>query len=173
MQEIYIEQIRKILVNKKKLEKELEIKIGNKGKNVFVEGSPEKVYLAIEVLEAVSSGFSVDKALLLKEDGVIFQVLNIKDITKRNDLERIKGRVIGTQGKTLDTLRKLTDCEISVHDNQIGIIGLAENIADSIQAITSLVHGSKQGNVYARLEKEKKKRRLRQPDDEDFGLDRN
>lgn len=164
MQEIYIEQVRKIIQNKKQIESELGVKINNRGKNVFVDGPAEKEYIALKLLEAVNVGFSIAKALLLKEDNMMLQVLNIKDITKRNDLERIKGRIIGTRGRTLSTLHHLTNCELSLYDNQIGIIGFSENIENTIQAITSLIKGSKQGNVYARLEKEKKKKRLNDSD---------
>ena len=95
----------------------------------------------------------------LKNEGFIFQKINIKNITRRNDLERIRARIIGTKGKTLRTLQSLTNCEFSIKNNEIGIIGPVEEIEEAIQAATSLVQGSKQGNVYSRLEKNKKKKR--------------
>jgi ribosomal RNA assembly protein len=160
MQEIYVENISKVLTNKEKLEEKLEVKITNKGKNVFIDGEPHQEYLALEVLDAINLNFSVEQALTLQEENKVLYSLNIKDITKRSGLERIRARIIGTNGKTIKTLAKLTACLISLADNQIGIIGNAEDIQDSVQAITSLVHGSKQGNVYARLEREKKKKRM-------------
>jgi len=60
----------------------------------------------------------------------------------------------------LATLSKLTNCAISLQDNEIGLIGDAEKMDDAVQAVTSLVQGSKQGNVYSRLERECKKKRL-------------
>jgi len=161
MQETYVENIRKVLQNKQRFEKELEIKITNKGKNVFVDGSPEKEYIAIEVLKAINLDFSIENALLLKQENNILQTLNIKDITKRHDLERVRARIIGTRGKTLKTLNNLTNCTVSLHDNQVGIIGDAEEIEDAVQAFTSLIHGSKQGNVYARTERIKKQKKIK------------
>ncbi|MFA5174123.1 MAG: KH domain-containing protein [Candidatus Pacearchaeota archaeon] len=160
MQEIYIEELGKIIQNKNKLEESLDIKITNKGKNIFVDGSPENEFIALEILEALSCGFTLDCALQLKNEENLLQILNIKDITKRRDLETVKGRIIGTQGKTLRTIYNLTDCNIAVKENKVGIIGHAEDIEDAIQSIESLIHGSKQGNVYARLEKQKKKKRM-------------
>jgi ribosomal RNA assembly protein len=160
MQEIYIENTAEVLKNKSKLEKELKIKLSNKGKNIFISGKPEDEFLALEVLEAIKTGFSADRALELKQEGIIFQRLDIKDLTKRKDLERIRGRIIGKKGRTLHTLHNLTGCGISLHDNEIGIIGDAEEIEDAIQALTSLVQGSKQSHVYARLEKLRKEKRL-------------
>ncbi len=161
MQEIYVEDIKKVLQNKKKLESELNIKITNKGKNLFVDGSADNEFIAMQVIEAINCGFSAYRALLLKQDEMILQRLNIKGVTKRHDLERIRARIIGKKGKTLKTLKNLTDCATSLHNNQIGIIGNAQEVEDAIQAVTSIIHGSKQGNVYSRLEKRRKTKKLR------------
>ena len=150
-----------VLPNKKKLEKELGVKITNKGKNLFVNGKAEKEYTALEVMQAINLNFSVNKALLLKNDNTILQTLNIKNITKRHDLERVRARIIGTKGKTLQTINNLTNCEVSLKDNKIGIIGNTEYIEEAIQALISLIQGSKQGNVYSRVEREKKRKRMR------------
>ncbi len=159
-QEIYIESIRKVMDNQYKLQKELQVKITNKGKNVFVDGEGDKEFIALNVLEALGLGFSIDNALLLKDEGIIFQILNIKDLTKRKDLREVKARIIGTYRKTLDNLENLSGCAICLHENKVGIIGRADCIGDAIIALKSLIQGSKQGNVYARLERERKKKRL-------------
>ena len=159
MQEIYLENAKKVLNNKPKIERELKVKITNKGKNIFVDGAAENEFITIEVLEAINFGFHVDTALQLKNEEIIFQTINIKDITKRNDLARIKARIIGTLGKTLKTLETLTECEICLHDSRIAIIGDCEEIEDAIQALTSIIQGSKQSNVYARLEKHRRDKR--------------
>ncbi|MEK6859213.1 MAG: KH domain-containing protein [Nanoarchaeota archaeon] len=163
-QEIYIENIMEVLKNKNRIQKELNVKITNKGKLVFIDGQGEKEYLALKVLEAVNLGFSVDKSLLLKDEEIILQTLNIKNITKRNDLERVRARIIGTHGKTIANLSKLTDCHLSLNNNQVGIIGNINNIEEAMIALRILIQGSKQGNVYARLEKKKRQKRLSQPE---------
>lgn len=160
MQEIYVEDLKKVLRDKKRLERELKIRISNRGQNIFINGNPEEEFIAIEVLKAINLGFSVSSALSLNQEGVILQIVNIKELTKRNDLKRIRARIIGTHGKTLKILKDLTSCNLSLHNNQIGIIGDAEEIEDAIIALTSLIQGSKHGNVYSRLEKVGKKKRL-------------
>jgi len=159
-QEIYVENIKEVLKNKPELEKELNIKLINKGKLFFIEGDGEDEYMGLKVLGAVNLGFSVERALLLKNEDTILNILNIKDITKRNDLERVRGRIIGTHGKTIANMCKLTDCQISLHDNQVGIIGNINDIKEATIALRILIQGSRQGNVYARLEKKKKQKRL-------------
>jgi KH domain-containing protein len=160
VQETYVESINKVLMHSRELEKELKVKIRNKGKLLFVEGAGDDEYLALEVVKALDLGFSMDTALQLKDEEVVFQVFNIKDLTRRTDLERIRARIIGVHGKALQTMETLTDCDIAVHDNKIGIIGTSSCIDEGIIAIKSIVQGSKHGNVYARLEKKKKEKRL-------------
>lgn len=159
MQEIYVENIKEFIRAKSKLEKSLGIKLFNKGKNVFVEGPADKEFIALKILEAIKIGFSADRSLELKNENFMIQKINIKNITKRNDLSRIRARIIGTKGKTLRTLKGLTDCDFAMSDNEIGIIGPIDEIEEAIQAITSIIQGSKQGNVYSRLEKKRKKKK--------------
>mgnify|MGYP001273834400 CR=1 FL=1 len=168
MQEIYVENLKEVLRSKFRLQKELGIKLTNKGKNVFVNGPADKEFVAIEVLEAINLGFSADRALELTRNGFMLQTVHIKDITKRHDLERVRARIIGTQGRTLKTLQNLTNCDLAMNDNEIGLIGPIQEMEDAVQAVTSLVQGSKQGNVYGRLERQRKKKGL---DDSELELD--
>ncbi len=162
MQQTYTEYPEKILQNKKKLELELQVKITNKEKNIFINGDAEKEYTALQVIEAINIGFSVERALFLKNENIILQTINIKNITKKKDLEKIRARIIGKHGKTLKTIKNLTNCVISLKNNQVGIIGNTEEIENTIQALKSIIQGSKQGNVYSRIEREKKRKRLRE-----------
>ena len=152
-QGIITNNLKEVLNNKERLRKELGIKITNKGRIILIEGAPENEYLGLKILEAVNLGFSIEKALLLKDEEVIFHVINIKDITRRKDLVHIRARIIGTEGKTKKNIENLSDCLVSMHNNQVGIIGEAGCIEEAIIAMKSLIQGSKQGNVYARLER--------------------
>lgn len=164
MQELYVESLHELLRNKRRIERELHIKLRHIGKNVFVEGKAEDEYLALEVLKAVQLGFSVDTSLHLKEEGILLYEVNIKDVTKRKDFERVRGRIIGTHGRTLQTLKTLTGCSFSLSYNMVGIIGDSDTIYDAIDAVRSLIQGSTQGNVYSRLEKQRREKRLRSRD---------
>jgi len=107
------------------------------------------------------------EALFITHEDFILEKINIKDITKRHDLNRVRGRIIGTRGKTLETLESLSDCFISLHDNTVGIIGRAEEIETSMQAIKAIIRGKKQSKTYSYLEREKSKP---VPLSEDLGL---
>lgn len=153
MKKIICEKLPRILKNKKKLSEVLEVTITNRGKEIYLEGTPENEYTAEKVIDAINFGFVISKALLIKKEDLMFEILNIKDHTSRKDLERIRGRIIGKAGKTLKTLSDLSECFIEINENHIGIIGLPESIEIAQEALISIIKGSKQANVYAHLEK--------------------
>ena len=160
VQEIYIEPVGKVIQNIKQLKKELGVKITNKGKLVFIDGDADKEFEALQVMEAINLDFPIEQTLELTNENIILQTVHIKDITKRHDLERVRARVIGTQGKTLKTLNNITGCHFALSDNEVGIIGNTEDIEEARQAVISLIQGSKQSNVYTRTERLRKQKRL-------------
>jgi KH domain-containing protein len=147
------EDISKVIKNKNKLERLLNVKIIINKEEISVEGSPENEYLAEKVIDAINLGFPLPVALLIKEEDFLFEILDIKKYTHRKDLETIRARIIGKDGKTLRTLNTLTDCYFEIKNNSVGIIGSPELIRTSQDAVISLIQGSKQANVYAFLEK--------------------
>jgi len=153
MIKILSEKLPRILKNKKRLEKTLNVKITNRGKEVYIEGEAEEEFIAENVVEALNFGFPFSTALILKDGETIFETINIKDHTNRKDLERVRARIIGTKGKTLKTLTQLTKCSFELKDNEVGIIGDPEYIERAQEAVISIIKGSKQSNVYAHLEK--------------------
>jgi ribosomal RNA assembly protein len=155
MKKIISEKLPRITKNKKQLGKELKVKITNRGKEVFIEGKPEDEYIAEKVIEALNFGFPFSAAILIKKEGYTFEILNIKDYTRRKDLEKVRARLIGKKGKTLKTLSDLTECFFELKDNEIGVIGAPEKIKNAQDAIMQIAQGSKQGNVYKFLEKNK------------------
>jgi ribosomal RNA assembly protein len=153
MIQIYSEKLPRILKNKKILEKKLKVKITNQGREVFVDGKPEDEYTAEKVISALNFGFEFGIAILIKEEDNMFEVIAIKDHTKRRDLSRIRARIIGKQGKTKKTFTNLTKCFFEIRDNEVGIIGEPEHIENAQTAIISIIKGTKQSNVYSYLEK--------------------
>ncbi|MEK6895197.1 MAG: hypothetical protein AABX48_01630 [Nanoarchaeota archaeon] len=153
MIKIIAEKPKRILLLEKQLESELKVKISNKGREFSLDGTPEREYFAEKIILAIDFGFEHSDAMLLNDEDFLFEVLNIKDYTKKDNLERIRGRIIGTERKTLDTLEQLTDCFFQLRNNQVAIIGPSERIKYAQEAIINLVKGTKQANVYARLEK--------------------
>ena len=149
MKNFYSESaIGKIKRNKIMLEKELSVKISFKGKKIMISGAEIREYVAEKVIEAIDMGFSLSSALLLKNENYVFEKLPIKSITRRKNLKEVRGRIVGSKGRTKRTMENLSDCQIVMHDNDVGIIGNAEDIHEAVTALTSLIKGSRQSNVY-------------------------
>ncbi len=153
MKVLIIDKLARIIKNKANLEKTLKIKIKNRGKEVSIEGEAEDEYVAEKVIEALDFGFPYSAAISIKKDDMLFEILNIKDHTKRSDLERVRARIIGKGGKTIKTIADLSKCFLELKDNNIGIIGPPENISAIQTGIISIIKGSKQANIYSYLEK--------------------
>lgn len=158
MRILFLNKTRKIKENIPELEKKLNVKILVEGRKVSLSGSEIDEYEAEPILEAISLGFSTGQAVQLKNEEFIFRKINIKDFTKRRDLSQIRARIVGTEGKTKRAIGNISNCEISLSGNTIGIIGSIVYIEDAITALKSLIKGSKQANVYKYLEKRNRER---------------
>jgi len=154
---IHSDKLPRILKNRKHLEERLNVKITNKGREVFINGKPEDEYIAEKVIEALNYGFEFKEAMLIKEEDFVLEIISIKDFTRRNDLIRIRARIIGKQGKAKKTLNELTKCFFQVKDNEVAILGDPEHIYNAQEAIKLIIKGSKHANVYKYLERNQPK----------------
>ena len=118
------------------------------------------LYLAREIVRAIGRGFNPEIALLLLRQDYAFELISIQDYTRTpNDLERLRGRVIGEGGKSRRIIEDLTETSICVFGKTAGIIGPADDITDARRAIESLLAGSPHAHVYRWLERRRKRRR--------------
>ena len=141
------------------------IKVDSKEGDVFVSGTDALgLYNAREVIKAIGRGFNPDIAHLLLKPDYCFEIVSVADFAKSKDSEkRLKGRVIGSEGKSRKLIEELTESYISVYGKTISIISEPETSLIAKQAIEALLNGSTHANVYKWLEKKRreiKKKRL-------------
>ncbi|MBW2967321.1 KH domain-containing protein [Candidatus Woesearchaeota archaeon] len=146
---------------KKKIESETNSKIhidSDEG-DVRITGNDSLgLFSAREIIKAVGRGFSPEVALQILKSDYAFELLNLQDYIgkSQNTAKRLKGRVIGTEGKTRKYIETTTETNISVYGKTIGIIGEAEKVLLARRAIESLLAGATHSSVYKWLEKKKK-----------------
>jgi len=157
MKKILVEKLPRIIKAKKKIERDLNIKLSNRGKEIYIEGTPQNEYIAEKAIDAIDFGFSIAIATSMKKEELDFEKINIKGYTHSKNLERVRGRLIGTKGKTLQTLSNLTNCYFERKDSEIGIIGNPEDMAIATEAVIMLAQGAKHGNVYKNIERNRPK----------------
>jgi arCOG04150 universal archaeal KH domain protein len=84
-------------------------------------------------------------------------MLDVLDISKmastKSDMERIKGRIIGKDGRSREIMERLSGTKVSVYGKTVSVLGYPEQIRVARTAIEMLLDGAPHGNVYSFLEK--------------------
>jgi ribosomal RNA assembly protein len=154
------------------LEKEADCKINvdSKEGDVSLIGKDAiKLFALREVIKAIGRGFNPELAKQLFKQDYALEVIPLNDYSKEKTAQlRLKGRVIGADGKSRNTLESLTDCSISVYGKTIAIIGNVENIGNCKRAVESLLAGSPHANVYKSLERQRRMSKTKFLEDQGF-----
>jgi ribosomal RNA assembly protein len=151
---------------KKELEKETNSKItvdSNEG-DVTISGKDSiGLFSAKEVVTAISRGFNPDIAKLLLKQDYLFEIVSLNDFASTPaEMMRLKGRVIGQEGRSRKIIEEMTETNICIYGKTIGIIGLPDNLFMAKQAIVSLLQGSRHATVFKNLEQRRKE--LKKPE---------
>lgn len=127
--------------------------------DIFIEGDSLDVFNCLNVVKAIARGFNPDIALKLLDEDTSIEIISLDEFSRsKKDIIRLKSRLIGTQGRARSHLEELTSTNISVYGKTISIIGRTDDVFIARQGIINLINGSKHGNVYLFIEKQKKKR---------------
>jgi ribosomal RNA assembly protein len=120
-----------------------------------------RLYEAREVIRAISRGFNPETALLLLKTDYALDIISMVDYAgkSKNNMLRIKGRVIGSEGKAKREVERLTNCSISVYGKTVAIIGEVADVASARRAVENLLEGATHATVYRFLEKKRRARR--------------
>jgi len=116
----------------------------------------------MDVVKAVGRGFSPDKACRLFEDDEYLEVVDLKEFVgdRSNQLTRIRGRLIGKDGKTRSIIEELTRCSMTVYGNTVALIGNSVSLPVAKHAIELILNGSEHSTVYHYLESQRPKLRI-------------
>lgn len=115
------------------------------------------LYTLRDVVRAVGRGFNPEIAELLLRNDYAFELITLMDYNKhKNHHQRLKGRVIGKEGKTRELIEQLMEVHVSVYGKTIGIIGPIENVVSAVRAIDMLLSGSPHASVYKWMEQKRK-----------------
>lgn len=110
------------------------------------------------IIKAIGRGFNPNIALLLTKEDYSFEVIDITEFAgkSKKKLQRIKARIIGTEGKAWKTVERLTGCHLVVYGKTVSIIGHAEVIELARQAVEDLLKGAPHSNVYKFVQDKRK-----------------
>jgi ribosomal RNA assembly protein len=120
---------------------------------------PTVLFRAKEVITAIGRGFSPEHAFrLLEDDESVLEVIDLRETVGRSqsEMKRLKGRIIGKEGKTRMLIEELTEANISVYGHTVSIIGNVEQAEVAKEAIRMLIRGSLHHTVYRFLHRKRR-----------------
>jgi ribosomal RNA assembly protein len=127
---------------------------------------PSMLFSAKDVVTALGRGFSPEHAFrLIRDDQTVLDILDLRVVFGKSeaDIKRVKGRIIGMNGKTRGIIEELTDANVAVYGHTVAIIGTMDQLVVAREAIEMLIKGSMHGTVYRflhRKRRELKKKKL-------------
>ena len=122
---------------------------------------PLRALQLLDVIKAIGRGFSPERAMRLFQDDEYFEVIDLKEFGSRsNQMSRIRGRIIGHDGKTRELIEDLAGVSMSVYGNTVSLIGSSAGLPVAKHAIEMLLNGSEHSTVYRYLEGQRPKLRI-------------
>ena len=155
------------------IEKRLKVQLNVDSKTGDVEISlnedaddPSLIFRAKEVVLAIGRGFSPENAFrLLEDEDQMLEIIDLREIFGRSqsDIRRVKGRIIGKDGKTRRIIEEMSGAVLSVYGHTVSIIGDLDGVEIARAAVRLLIKGSSHRTVYRflyRKREELKRRKL-------------
>lgn len=133
------------------------IKVSSKEGDVTIEGEDSlKVIKTKDIVKAVGRGFNPEIALELTKEEMILDLINIQDFSGKSKKaeERLKSRVIGTDGKARKMLEKMTNTNICVYGKTVAIIGKQEDVYLARRGVEIILNGAPHNNAYHWIQKQ-------------------
>lgn len=146
--------------NKKRIETTFQVNLTVDSETGNVEITPQTDQTDVSVLftvrnisQAIGRGFSPKRAMTLLNEDQDILVLDMEEYvgTSRNALNRVKGRIIGKEGKSRALLEELTECLISVYGGTVAMIGSYEMLPVAKEAVEMLINGAFHKTVWNHL----------------------
>jgi ribosomal RNA assembly protein len=143
-----------------KLQVKLDIDKEGSVKIILWENStdPSLLLRAKDMVTAIGRGFPPETAFrLIKNEDDIFDMIDLRIIFGRaeSDIIRIKGRIIGSEGKTRKLIEELTEADVVVYGHTIGIIGSFTEADAARNAVQMVIDGCEHHTVYNYLQKKR------------------
>lgn len=127
---------------------------------------PLLLFKTKDVVTAIGRGFSPQHAFrLIRDETALLDMIDLRTVfgKSESDIKRVKGRIIGMNGKTRRLIEELTETNLAIFGHTVSIIGTFEQVGYAREAVQMLVRGSLHSTVYRflnRARRELKKKSL-------------
>jgi ribosomal RNA assembly protein len=119
---------------------------------------PSTLFRARDVVTAIGRGFAPEHAFrLIRDEEAVLDVIDLRDVFGRSesDIKRVKGRIIGMEGKTRKIIEDLSGADVVVYGHTVGIVGTFEQANIARTAVQMLIDGCQHHSVYKYLAKKR------------------
>ena len=102
------------------------------------------LFTVSNIIKAIGRGFNPKRAMLLTNEDFDLGIIDLEDYvgTSTNAQNRVKGRIIGREGKSRLLIEELTETQISIYGSTVSIIGNIEALPAAKEAVAMLIRGS-------------------------------
>jgi len=117
------------------------------------EVNPLAVLKAKDVITAIARGFPPEKAFRLFDEDMMLDILNLRELfgKSESDIQRVKGRIIGRDGKSRRSIEEITQADLSIYGHTIGIVGNYDAITLAREGVEMLIKGRQHATVFQYL----------------------
>ena len=116
-----------------------------------------------DLIKAIGRGMSPKRALRLLDDDLFFLMLDMREWVGKqaNQQRRMRGRLIGRDGRIRKLIQEHSGCEIAIYGSTIVLVGDEDGLPLASNAVERILRGAEHSSVIKSLERERRDRRLR------------
>jgi len=145
-------------VSKNEIEREgnVRLRIDSKTGEIKIRSKDAlSAYQGANVIRAVARGFPPEIARKLFKPDYSYEVISLEEfIRNKKDLIRMRGRLIGTEGKSRDRIQFLTQTQIRIQGKTVAILGKSLSVANARHAVEMLLQGTPHSRAFAFLKEQ-------------------
>jgi len=102
------------------------------------------IFTVRNVVKAIGRGFSPRRAEILAKEDYDLHIIDLHEFVgnSKSAIARVKGRIIGKNGRSREFIEELTETHISVYGGTVAYIGNPEGLEAAREALMKLIKGS-------------------------------
>ena len=102
------------------------------------------IFTVRNVVKAIGRGFSPRRAEILAKEDFDLHIIDLGEFVgdSKSAIARVKGRIIGKNGRSRELIEELTETHISVYGGTVAYIGNPEGLEAAREALMKLIKGS-------------------------------
>jgi ribosomal RNA assembly protein len=102
------------------------------------------IFTVRNVVKAIGRGFSPRRAEILAKEDYDLHIIDLNEYVgnSKSAIARVKGRIIGKNGRSRELIEELTETHISVYGGTVAYIGNPEGLEAAREALMKLIKGS-------------------------------